>query len=276
MSKRWDNITGVLQNLFGIGGNSGVNLKNSSGTLEARNAGDSAYVRARALEIQTSNGLNDVVTLLDLKANTAGIEFDFTGASAPAPNANLNKFGFCHTSGGAYTAGDVVYDNGTSLLTIPTEVVHRLTTTTTITGTISLIANGFYVNDSAGWTLKGDGSGSSTGTLKIVKLSYAYTDATIDSTTDIPSGSVVLDVVNNVKTAFDGTAPTIAVTINGSTPLTVMSTAESDVTNIAEYEVGEINEVAAANAGKARITITPDSSTVGAGDVYVSFVTPLS
>lgn len=39
----WQNIAGVMADLFGLGGPTGVKLKNASGTLLVRNAGDSAY-----------------------------------------------------------------------------------------------------------------------------------------------------------------------------------------------------------------------------------------
>ena len=47
---------------------------------------------------------------------TPNIEFGFAGGSALVPGDNETLFGFCHTSGGLYTAGDVVYDDGTTTL----------------------------------------------------------------------------------------------------------------------------------------------------------------
>ena len=44
----WSSLRGVLGNLFGIGGQGGVNVKHAAGTLEVRNAADAAYARMLA------------------------------------------------------------------------------------------------------------------------------------------------------------------------------------------------------------------------------------
>lgn len=268
------NIWGTIQALFRIGGTSGINIKHNSGAVEFRNTADNAFVTARALQIASSNTMADIPTLLDLYGLNPLIEFSFTGASAPSPNSNAGKFGFAHTTGGSYTAGDVVYDNGSALVKLYT--VKALMTTTSITGTISLVANGSYAKEGSSFVLKGDGSGVTTGIVKAIELSYTKDSTTVDSTTSIPNGSRVVRVENVVATPFNGTAPTLAVTVNGSSPLSILGTSGSDLKTAAQYEDLEVKEVGATNEGVVRATVTSDSSSAGAGKVFVFFVTPLA
>lgn len=268
------NILGTLSQLFKIGGKSGIAIKNNSGVAEIKNAGDSAFATLRAAQVGASPNLSDVVTYLDAAGMNANIEFAFAGASAPSAGANTGKFGFCHTSGGSYTAGDVVYDDGTALIKINT--VKKLTTTSAITGTISLIANGSYAKEGSSFVLKGDGSGTSTGMVQAIELAYTFGSTTVDSTTNVPNGARVVRVENVVGTAFNGTSPTVAVTVNGSTPVTIMATTESDLTTVNQYESLAITDIAAANEGKARLTVSGGSATTGAGKVLVFYVIPLA
>lgn len=128
----FENIKGTLETFFRIG-RSGPGAKNNSNVLEIRNNADSAFAVLRAANVQASGTtLNDVATLLDIKGRCPNITFSFDGASAPAAGTNNGKFGFCHTAGGAYSAGDVVYDDGSNLLTIPSDIVRLITTSSAI------------------------------------------------------------------------------------------------------------------------------------------------
>ena len=55
------NLTATLSSFFRIGGSSGIRLKNNSGALDVRNAGDSAYanLHAAALDLETSLAIAD-------------------------------------------------------------------------------------------------------------------------------------------------------------------------------------------------------------------------
>lgn len=266
-------ISGTLENLFKIG-KSGIAIKNNAGVAEIKNAGDSALATLRAAQVGASPNLNDVTTYLDTTGLIPNIEFGFAGASAPTAGTNTGKFGFCHTSGGSYTAGAVVYDDGTSLIAVNS--TKGLTTKSAITGTISLIANGFYMKEGSSFVLKGDGSGTSTGMVQAIELAYTFGSTTVDSTTNVPNGARVVRVENVVGTAFNGTSPTVAVTVNGSTPITIMATTESDLTTANQYESLAVTDIAAVNEGKARLTVSGGSSTTGAGKVLVFYVSPLA
>lgn len=105
-------LKGTGETLFLVGGAAGVGLANNSSVAELQSAA-AALITARAARIAaTGTTLNDLVSLLDLRGRIADIEYSFDGASAPSAGSNSGKFGFCHTTGGGYTAGDVVYDPG--------------------------------------------------------------------------------------------------------------------------------------------------------------------
>jgi len=57
------NLRGTMQDLFGVGGTGGVNLKNSSGKLLIRNAADSAdaTMQVGSLEIKDSGSANVII-----------------------------------------------------------------------------------------------------------------------------------------------------------------------------------------------------------------------
>lgn len=275
----WSPFSGILANLWYIGrAATGIALKNSTGVAEIRNTADDAYAKFRALEIQSTNGINDVPVLRDLQARIADIVYSFDGASPPAGGTNSNQFGFCHTTGGSYTQGDVVYDTGSALVKVPTAVVKMITTRTSITGGISLNANGVYVNQSGTWTLKGDGGATDTGKVKCIAVSYDYEDTTVDSTTTVPDGATVTRVVNRVTTPFSGgTSPTLHIQINGSTPETVMATTDSMLDLASgphQFENQNCIDIDSDSTGVVRLTVTPDGSTAGAGKAYVFYVTP--
>ena len=263
--------SGVMGTTFQVGGTSGAKVKFASSGMDFKNSADSAFVTARALPIQTGASINDLATALDLRGRIAQIGFSFSGGSAPSAGTNTGKFGFAHTSGGSYTAGDVVYDDGATLTKI-TYPLH-ITTTTSISGTISMIANGIYSNDAGTWTLKGDGAGSGTGNVQFVELNITYASGNVDSTTSLPDGSRVLGVDTVVGTPFDGTAPTVAISANGSSPVTLQATTGNNLKVANQYKTQAITKLTSTGAGVIRAAVTPDSSTVGAATIYVWYVT---
>lgn len=267
------NFIGIIGDYFRIGRAAGFRLKNNSAVAEIKNFGDTDFATLRAAFIQSSNAINDVPTILD--AMNKLIEFDFAGADAPSPGANSAKFGFCHTSGGttpSYTAGDVVYDTGSAILVFPVRSAKQITTTAAITGTVSLNANAVYARETDGdWVLKGDGNTGGTGNRKVIELDLAYNSgATISSTTSIPSGYKIYKVTCRVDSAFN-TAATVAVSVNGSTPLTIMSTTQNNLQESAEWVNEDTVDVASVNAGVVQLAYTASSASAGAATIIVEY-----
>lgn len=266
-------LTGVMNALFRIGGPTGPNLKANGGAIELRNSADNAFATGRALPIASGGGANDVATLLNLQARIPSIGFDFDGASPPSAGANTSKFGFVHTTGGSYTQGQVVYDSGTSLVIMPSEVVRAIATSTAISGGISLNANGFYVLHNGAWALRGDGNASGTGNEKTILVEFAFGDtAGVSSTTEVPDGAVVLSCSVQVDTVFDNT-PTLVVIVDGATDQTLMASSDSSLLATGVYVVDDPVTIDAAHAGVVKVTVggTP---TAGTGKVFVSYVIP--
>lgn len=268
-----------MSSLFGIGGTSGITVKSNSGAVEFKNSADSALITARALRLQSGAGVNDVATLIDILGLSPNIEFSFDGASAPSPGDNTALFGFCHTSGGSFTAGDVIYDDGsTALASFRLPHVKSVTVASAVTGTVSLIANGVYAKESSGsWVLKGDGGGVETGRLRLIEVPITHSGGDADSTTTLPSGARVIRVDVRVTTAFNGTTPTLAVKAAGSTPLTMLATTGVDLTTTGQYTSDEIFEIDSDSAGAVRADLTLSGASAGAAKVTVVYTTaPLS
>jgi len=268
----WKKLRGTMRNVFGVGNEeNGFNIKNNAGTGEIRNAADDDFETLRAALIASGASINDLVPLLDLQGRIPNIEYSFDGDTPPTPGTNSGKFGICHTDGTSYNAGEVVYDNGTSLDLLPTEVVRTITTSSAVVGTLNLIANGLYAWQGSTWILKGDGAPVSQGHTLAIEVPIG-TNSTYDSTTVIPDGSIVVRTVLRVDTAYDA-ATAATVSVNGGTPLQILGSADSKLSKVGQYESDEAHDVAAANEGIVRVAIT-GAPAAGVGTVIVFYVTP--
>jgi hypothetical protein len=270
-----EKLRGIIGTLFQLNGPDGTQLKDNSSVMEIRNKDDDGMALLRSLGIPISSStLDDMPDLLDLRGRVADIEFSFDGGSAPGAGTNSNKFGFCHTSGGSYTAGDVVFDDGTSIIVMPSNVATHLTSRTSVTGTISLIANGLYARQGASWVLKGDGAPGSTGVEMSIEVSYDFNDTSVSSTTHVPDGARVTRVTNDVETAFDDVTATVAVVVDGTSDETIMAAADSKLKKVDQYSVPQHTEITTSTEGVVTLTITAGTSTQGAGKIIVHYTTP--
>lgn len=273
----YEKIRGIIGNLFQFDGQDGAQLKNNSGVIEARDNTDANMALLRGSGIPVSGStLDDLPDLLDMRGRVADIEFSFDGASAPSPGANTDKFGFCHTSGGSYTAGDVVFDNGTALVTMPSNVATHLTSRSAVSGTISLIQNGLYARQGASWTLKGDGTPTLQGVELAIAVAYDFNDdgTPVLSSTNVPDGAIVTRATNSVQTAFNDVSATVQVDIDGTSDETVMATGDSKPKQANEYSVPQHTDIDSSTTGPVKVTVSAGTSTAGAGEVIVHYVTP--
>ena len=266
------NILGIMYNLFRIGGPTGNGIKAETYGLSIRDSAGSVLknlgiARARA-GVDTDAG-----TYLDIKEKVILIEFSFLGASAPSPGLNTGKYGMCHTTGGLFTAGVIYYDTGVALTAVTSYKGQVIASTSAFSGTVSLVADGVYIATTAsapyGWTLKGDGAPASTGFTKSIQVPITTASGSV-STTSIPSGAEITDVILNVTTAYSG-GTTIQVNVNGGTPLTVLDTTENDPTVVGIYAKDQDTAVAPANAGVIVVNIG-GAPGVGAGRVIVQYI----
>ena len=275
-------LRGIMGNLFQIDGPEGNNIKSVSGAVEfLDSAGTTTFIKARMADVPTSSStLKDGINLLMVRGRIALIEFSFDGGgTVPSPGDNTNKFGIVHTTGGGYTAGQIIFDTGAALQVIPDEVACHLTTTTAITGGVSFIANGFYAREGASWVMKGDVVAAYTGLVKSIEVPYAYTDdgTPVQSTAVIEAGSRVLRAWNKVKVAFNVGAPTVLVEVNGGvSDATLMATTDSKPRKANTYLVEEIVEIISDTAGPVRVTVDKAGSGAGNGIIVVEYTTPFA
>lgn len=268
----FDKIAGTSSETLQVGLIGNV-VKNHVDGLAIRDEGDTANKNLVVARPQGANADTHAAPYIDVKERAVLVEFSFDGGAPPAAGANTGKYGFCHTSGGSYNAGAVYLDDGAALLAVTINKGHLLLTTTAVTGTVSLIANGAYIAQAAAapysWTLKGDGTGTSTGVQKAISVPVSSAAGNFDSTTSIPAGAKILRVLSNVTTQYDGSA-TLEVRINGSTPLTVQATTENRPSKVGLYANTPFENVGALNAGVVRVVLggTP---TVGAAEVVVEY-----
>jgi hypothetical protein len=259
---------GTLKNRFAIGKSNEIGLENSTGVLLVEDSSSAlVYARVKKVNDNATPNANDVTTYFDLAGKIANITFDFDGASAPSAGTNTGEFGFCHTSGSTFNAGEIYYDNGSALI----EVLHctHITTSTAITGTVSLLANGSYALQSGTWTLKGDGSGSGepTGTVKTLKIPFTKDSTTVNSTTSLLTNTEIISVAVRKSVAFNGTAPTLLV----ARGVTLLATADNDLkSTIADLSLEPIKILA---DGVVALTVTADGSSAGSGDVIITYST---
>lgn len=267
-------LTGTSLNEFQIGNSSTADVKvvNNSGILEVKDTSNALqYARVKKVNDNATPNTNDVATYYDVAGKIVNITFDFAGGSSPSAGANTNEYGFCHTSGGAYTAGYVYFDNGSALVRI-FHVTH-ITSSSAISGTISLNANGIYALEGGSWVLKGDGSGSGepTGMIKTIKVPFTYSDTTVSSTTALTDGAIITrcDIVKTQ--AFNGTTPTLSVILDGSSNTEIMATTDIDLTSTVQDTNLELISATSSNAGVITLTVTTSGASAGAGYCLVTY-----
>jgi len=266
------NLDGIMNSSWRIGGNAGNSIKAETYGLSIRDNAGSTLKNlgvARARDGQSS----DAAAYLDVKEKVIPIEFNFAGASPTSPGANTGKYGFCHTSGGLYTAGAIYLDTGVALSAVTVYKSQLLTTSSAISGTVSLVSGGLYIAMAAtapySWSLRGDGAPASTGLEKSTEIPITTTSGIV-STTSIPTNSEIREATVVVTSAYTSGA-TIQAQINGGTPLTVIDTTESDATATGTYIKPQVTVVGSINAGTVIVNIG-GSPSAGAAKVIVKWV----
>lgn len=120
-------------------------------------------------------------------------------------------------------------------------------------------------------TISNGGLYAGAGVMKVVKVSFDYTSTIVDSIIIIPDGGIVSRVVIRVDGAFDGTAPEVVLSVNGSTPTSLTIAAEADLTTPGQYNVVRLAEISPPYNGVVRATITTSGATTGSAVAYVFY-----
>ena len=167
-------LVGTQSEVFAVGLPTGPKIKKDVSDLAIRNAADDGFANLKVASLASGAEASEVPTLYDLQASFPTIKYSFAGGAPSTPGDNTGDYGFCHTDGGAYTEGDVIYDDGAALSIVPTEVCTNLKTAVSVTGDTSLIQYGVYTLLTVGWHLVGDaGGGGGTG---LESETFTYSD----------------------------------------------------------------------------------------------------
>lgn len=274
-------IKGIIGDilLLGIENTAHAIKDNTDGVAIVQND-ESTLANAVVARPQGASQDTHAATYLDLKERVIDIEWSFNGAAAPAPGTNTGKYGLCHTSGGGFSAGNIYLDDGAALTLIPMYHMMACSPRAAIVGTVSMIADGFYVAEGSAapwsWTLKGDGTVSYTGVVLAIEVPFGFADfpGTKSSTTNIPLNAKVIRSIVKVNTLFTpGAAPTVAVDINGAPTTTLRATTDQNLKVAHQFDV--VDEITCAAAGPVQLTLAAGGAVLaGAGTCLVEYVTP--
>lgn len=263
-------LKSIMSAILSIGGPTGNAIKAESYGLSVRDYLGSTLQR---LGIARAVNSTDAATYLDVKEKAVVIQFSFHGSTPPTAGTNTGNYGMCHTSGGAYTAGAIYYDDGTSIYAVTSYKGQIVLTTSSFTGSVSLGANGVYVAQTNTapftWTLKGDGAPASAGLEQAIQVAIG-TSPSYNSSTSISAAAYITGVELDIQTGYsNGTS--ITVSIDGSTPLTVMLSSENAPTVVELYSKNLHSLVGALNAGPVEVAIA-GGPVAGAGYCTVKFI----
>lgn len=266
------NFSGTMKAFFRFGGPSGNGINNEADGLAVRNSANDANANMHVAQATLED---HAVNFLDLRDTDVLMQFIIDGGTPPSAGDNTGTYGFCHTSGGAFSAGQVYYDDGTALRATKLRAGSKIATGSQIDGTVSLMANGIYVAHSSSapytWTLKGDGSAEGAGYFRVINIPID-TAASKSSTTSIPDGGMVYSVGVAVTTPYDS-GTTIGVIVDGSSELTIQGTSDNDP-EVAGVYLAEVEDglVTASTEGVVTVNIAGGPA-AGAGFVSVNFTT---
>lgn len=256
-------------------GSTGPFLKNSSGTLAVRDSGDTTYAPLNA-GTPTSWGDNAVVTATMLqKAFIVGAEFD--GASPPS-NTGTVQFLLCTTTGGAYTEGDLAFDNGTS-----TGTVSRIAATNGMVVSVTAALNTGVLTVDPGVQVWFSGSFTPlltgySGIAKSILVDFASADfgaGTKSSTATIPANAVILNTRVQVFNGASFSTGTVTVGHSGTAALLQAST-DNDLTTEGLYIVEGTTTNADWGGSALPVQLTFSGSPVAgaSGRAIVTYATP--
>ncbi len=261
------NFKGIIGDILQLGGPTGPQVVHDSDEIQFQDAD------GNLIQIHAADGAADTEasTYGQLKTRHVNIAGGWDGASPLDASSYSGTYYLCHTSGGDYTAGIVYYSDGTSWTAVSTPKNWTLSTkTSAISGTVSMVASGFYVNEgtagSPSWALKGDGSSdtSLTGVEKQLSMTLGTT-ASQSSSTSIPDGAIVTGVKLNVTTVYDNSA-TIAVAVGS---IELMGTDESAPASAHTYSKEMLQTLS--TGGTVDVTIA-NSPSAGVATLVVSYV----
>lgn len=265
-------LAGIIGNFFQLGGPAGPALKNNSGAIEARNAGDTVFAVVRGA---TPVGNNDLTTkaYVDVLNKPVVATAQWDGTVALPANTGVEHFYVVTTTGGFASIGQLLWDDGTGVgtVTVVAAAMGRsiFTSAAFSGGTINLVAYAYYVWDtvSSSWLL--EASSTMSGALRVIRYAIANSPASQDSATSLPANAKVLRAMLDVTTPFSG-GTTVSVGQAGSLTAFMLTT-DSFPTVAGQYEVPQDTSAPATTAIRTTIAGAPAA---GAGFVVIEYSVP--
>jgi hypothetical protein len=233
----FDKLDGTSEQAFHIGNAGGPVINNNSGTLEAKNAANTALINVNvALPTQPNHAVNkqyaDNIAKLSLTVSQ-----QFNGNNALPGNTSTEQWYVVTTTGPQASIGQLVWDNGTNTGTttvIPASTGQLIFTTTAFTGgTIALPSSNLYNWTGSVWMAA---IPSVAGATLMIVTPLTYGSATIESATNIPANAYIASSRVVITTAFSA-GTTISIGQTGSASL-LLGTGDNVATVVGEYQSG--------------------------------------
>jgi hypothetical protein len=250
-------------------GKGGPKIKNSSGAVEARNTGDTAYAILRAAD---PVGLDDVVNFRTLKTQSGSPVIGQIDGGAPPAAGTPGRFYICTTTGGTYTVNYLYLDNGVAWVEqIPTAGQTISVTVDLAGGAVEYLGDHAYMWDVEGGSWVDIGPSTITATKQVLQrtVDIAYTDSgAINVGAAVSANGRVSGIWINVTQVFNGTTPTLTVgdAVGADRYVT---TAEVDLKTVGLYKLDASHLYSVSTQVTA--TLVPDSSTTGAANITLHY-----
>jgi len=265
------NFTGIIGNLFQIGGATGPQLKNNSGVIEAKNSDDNALVILRCLAPVGDTDVTNKYYVDSLEKPLIVKRQANCSAALPA-NTAARGWVVVSTAGTGAVIGDILYDDGTSVgnMVIVAAVEGRTIVITDALsgGTVIFQADTMYIWDA-------DGSlwfeiSTPAGTVKEIR--FAITNAASqDSIAQIPANAIIRYCWVKVVTPYSAGA---TITVGSTSTATLCQATTDNTATIAGIYVKDQDSSWEAAASVVRVAVA-NIPAAGAGFVIVGFVKPL-
>lgn len=198
----------------------------------------------------------------------------FDGASVPAPATSTGEYIICATAGGAYSIGDLAYDDGVAVTRVVASEGRLVAVTDAITAfDINFDADSVYIWDDDGsvWVKIGNIGSLSGGIRQItVPVTFADDGTPVDSTAEIPANANVVSCRVDVTEVFNNTTPTISVGIAGGVS-DFQATTDNDTEEVAAFVKDQDTDIGG-SAEAVRVTVTAVDADQGIATITVNYV----
>lgn len=267
----FEKIRGTIETIFQIG-LGGPQLKNNTGAIEARNAGDSGFAVMRGAP---PVGNNDFATrqFVEVLAARYIVTAQFDGNNALPSNSGVEHFIVVSTTGPNASIGQILYDDGSgggtvTVISAPDGAIILVTVALT-GGTAIFLADSLYMWDAVTTSWINAGGSSISGSVREIRLPITNA-ASQSSAAVVPANAVVVEAELDITTPYSGGA-TITVGRTGS-PSLLLGTTDNQATVANRYKA-ELDQAWGASALAVLVTVA-GAPAAGAGFAIVKYCVP--